>query len=119
MCIGKWLQAKSERAQLQAQLQAKVQAELQAELQEYKYMRKLLQQLLFWLDILSSVSSGFRNLLLDGRWLEFWEIILLAAGDVERNPGPTGMSPTDVMHLDLVQNCFHPHCIQFATVSPF
>ena len=32
--------------------------------------------------------GGFRNLLLDGWWLEFWEIILLAAGDVERHPGP-------------------------------
>ena len=38
--------------------------------------------------------GGFRNLLLDGWWLEFWEIILFVAGDVERNPGPrrvTGM----------------------------
>ena len=33
--------------------------------------------------------GGFRNLLLDGWWLEFWEIILLAAGDVERHPGLT------------------------------
>ena len=33
-------------------------------------------------------QSGFQNLLLDGWWLEFWEIIVLAAGDVERNPGP-------------------------------
>ena len=32
--------------------------------------------------------GGFKNLLLDGWWLEFWEIILLADGDVERNPGP-------------------------------
>ena len=33
-------------------------------------------------------QGGFRNSLLDGWWLEFWEIVLLAAGDVERNPGP-------------------------------
>ena len=53
----------------------------------------LLQTLLgsFWLSVYLSEEShqgGFRNLLLDGWWLEFWEIILLAAGDVERNPGP-------------------------------
>lgn len=33
-------------------------------------------------------QGGFRNLLLDGWWLEFWEIVLLAAGNIERNPGP-------------------------------
>ena len=53
----------------------------------------LLQTLVssFWLSVYLSEEShrgGFRNLLLDGWWLEFWEIILLAAGDVERNPGP-------------------------------
>ena len=45
----------------------------------------------FWLCVYLSEEShrgGFRNLLFDGWWLEFWEIILLAAGDVERNPGP-------------------------------
>ena len=36
--------------------------------------------------------GGFRNLLLDGWWLEFWEIILFVAGDVERNPGPRRMT---------------------------
>ena len=36
----------------------------------------------------SRQGGGFRNFVLDGWWLEFWEIILLAAGDVERNPGP-------------------------------
>ena len=48
-----------------------------------------------WLLVLYAVyaedashQGGFRNLVLDGWWLEFWEIILLAAGDVERNPGP-------------------------------
>ena len=37
-------------------------------------------------------QGGFRNLLLDGWWLEFWEIILFVAGDVERNPGPRQMT---------------------------
>lgn len=32
--------------------------------------------------------GGCGNLLLDVWWLEFWEIILLTAGDMERNPGP-------------------------------
>ena len=45
-----------------------------------------------WLLSLGTTRGGFRNLLLDGWWLEFWEIILLAAGDVERNPGPTFMT---------------------------
>ena len=53
-----------------------------------------LHELLVWLSWIASHliedahRGGFRNLLLDGWWLEFWEIILLAAGDVERNPGP-------------------------------
>ena len=37
-------------------------------------------------------QGGFRNLLLDWWWLEFWEIIQLAAGDVEGNPGPRRMT---------------------------
>ena len=36
----------------------------------------------------SACCGGFGNLLLDAWWLEFWEIVLLVAGDVERNPGP-------------------------------
>ena len=65
-------------------------------LMEYE---SLLQQLLLLFACLLSLflseadsQGGFRNLLLDGWWLEFWEIILLAAGDVERNPGPTFMT---------------------------
>ena len=53
-----------------------------------------LDSLLVWLLVLYAVHAedaheggGFKNLL-DGWWLEFWEIVLLAAGDVERNPGP-------------------------------
>ena len=54
----------------------------------------LLLQLLEWLSRITSYliedarRGSFRNLLLDGWWLDFWEVILLAAGDVERNPGP-------------------------------
>ena len=53
-----------------------------------KYLRRLeLELLLEWLRIYLSLAGyrrgGFRNLLLDGWWLEFWEIILLAAGDVD------------------------------------
>ena len=44
----------------------------------------------FWSMFMS--QGGFKNPLLDGGWLEFWQIILLAAGDVERNPGPTFMT---------------------------
>ena len=57
---------------------------------------KLLQRLLMeWLCAYLS-EDGCRgtsnNLLLDGWWLEFWELVLLDAGDIERNPGPiTGM----------------------------
>ena len=69
---------------------------LQGPLEAYK---RLLQLLLEWLSVYLSEGGdrrgGFRNLLLDGWWLEFWEIILLAAGDVERNPGPRRMSGTD------------------------
>ena len=61
----------------------------------------LLQRLLLLFVCLLSIylseadpQGGFKNLLLDGWWLEFWEIILLAAGDVERNPGPTFMTGT-------------------------
>ena len=69
---------------------------LLVQLKEY---RSLLQRLLLLFMCLLSIClsedsqrGGFRNLLLDGWWLEFWEIILLAAGDVERNPGPTFMT---------------------------
>ena len=65
---------------------------------DYKsLLQRLVQLFVCLLSICLSEDSqrgGFRNLLLDGWWLEFWEIILLAAGDVERNPGPrriTGM----------------------------
>ena len=51
--------------------------------------------LLCWLFTLGTIRAGFKNLLLDGWWLEFWEIILLAAGDVERNPGPRRMTGID------------------------
>jgi hypothetical protein len=50
--------------------------------------------LVVWLLTLYAVhvedahQGGFRNFVLDSWWLEFWEIVLLAAGDVERNPGP-------------------------------
>ena len=59
----------------------------------------LLQHLLLLFVCLLSIylsvtdpQGGLRNLLLDGWWLEFWEIVLLAAGDVERNPGPRRMT---------------------------
>ena len=57
--------------------------------------KKLLKLLIRWLSVYlfkEGHRGGFRNLLLDGWWLEFWEIILLAAGDVERNPGPRQMT---------------------------
>ena len=52
---------------------------------------RLLRLFVWWISLYTTEDArrgGFRNLLLDGWWLEFWEIILLAAGDVERNPGP-------------------------------
>ena len=55
-------------------------------LEEYKH---LLQQFVEWLMVYLSVYGG---LLLDAWWLEFWELVLLAAGDVERNPGPRRMT---------------------------
>ena len=64
----------------------------------------LLQTLvsLFWLSVYLSEEfhrGGFRNLLLDGWWLEFWEIILLAAGDVERNPGPRQITDEELAEV--------------------
>jgi hypothetical protein len=44
-------------------------------------------------------QGGFRNLLLDGWWLEFWEIVLLAAGDVERNPGPRQITDEQLIQV--------------------
>ena len=44
-------------------------------------------------------QGGFRNLLLDGWWLEFWEIILLAAGDVEKNPGPRQVTDEELIKV--------------------
>jgi hypothetical protein len=62
------------------------------EISQEEALKYLLHTLIsFWLSVYlfqESHQRGFRNLLLDGWWLEFWEIILLAAGDVERNPGP-------------------------------
>jgi FtsZ-binding cell division protein ZapB len=52
------------------------------------YFSSLLEWLLTLCAVEDSHQGGLRNLILDGWWLEFWEIILLAAGDVERNPGP-------------------------------
>ena len=69
---------------LEAQLRTDLRAELRAKLWELRF--------LCLLRTLSIDSGGSRNVLLDGWWLEFWEIILLAAGDVERNPGPTFMT---------------------------
>ena len=70
-------------------------------LEELEY---LLQTLLssFWLSVYLSEEShqgGFRNLLLDGWWLEFWEIILLAAGDVEKNPGPRQITDEELVKV--------------------
>ena len=60
----------------------------------------LLQLLLLWLSAYLSEDArrgGFRNLLLDGWWLE---IILLAAGDVERNPGPRQITDAQLVKVD-------------------
>ena len=60
-----------------------------------EHYKNLQQQLIAWLVIHLSEDDdrgSFRNLLLDGWWLEFWELILLMAGDVERNPGPRRMT---------------------------
>ena len=69
------------------------------QLKEYRsLLQRLVQLFMCLLSICLSEDSqrgGFRNLLLDGWWLEFWEIILLAAGDVERNPGPRRMTGMD------------------------
>ena len=68
------------------------QLKLKALLEAYKH---ILQLLIEWLSVYlceEANRGGFRNLLLDGWWLEFWEIILLADGDVERNPGPRRMT---------------------------
>ena len=46
------------------------------------------QLVLYAVHVEDAHQGGIRNLILDGWWLEFWEIILLAAGDVESNPGP-------------------------------
>ena len=68
--------------------------ELKCQRQEILLRVAYLYSLLVWVLTLYAVhvedvhEGGFRNLLLDGWWLEFWEIVLLAAGDVERNPGP-------------------------------
>ena len=59
---------------------------------------QLQQQLLFlcFLSICvfkSDPSDDIKNnVLLDEWWWKKWEIILLAAGDVERNPGPRRMT---------------------------
>jgi flagellar motility protein MotE (MotC chaperone) len=55
----------------------------------YVHLESLFVRLVTLFDEVDAAhQDGFRNFLLDGWWLEFWEIILLAAGDVERNPGP-------------------------------
>ena len=56
-----------------------------------------------WLSVYHS-KGEFKNLLLDGRCLEFWEIILLAAGDVERNPGPRRMTGTICAQLHRIRH---------------
>jgi hypothetical protein len=64
-------------------------------------------QLLAWLLVLYAVhvedaahqGGGLRNLVLDGWWLEFWEIVLLAAGDVERNPGPRQITDEQLIQV--------------------
>ena len=72
---------------------------LLVQLKDYRsLLQRLVQLFMCLLSICLSEDSqrgGFRNLLLDGWWLEFWEIILLAAGDVERNPGPRRMTGMD------------------------
>ena len=61
--------------------------------QEFEDLLRIAYNLFVWLVALYDEEDAahqdvIRNLVLDGWWLEFWEIILLAAGDVERNPGP-------------------------------
>ena len=46
------------------------------------------------------------NLLLDGWWLEFWGLLLLAAGDIERNPGPITGSQTSLIP-DLIRVIYY------------
>ena len=55
------------------------------------YLDHLVQLLVLWVEgyLSEDGCQGTSNdLLLDAWWLEFWELILLAAGDIERNPGP-------------------------------
>ena len=57
-----------------------------------KVVSRLLMRLLYAYLSVDGHQNTSNNLLLDGWWLEFWELVLLAAGDIERNPGPiTGM----------------------------
>lgn len=55
---------------------------------------------MLWINLFTAAEGrgGFRNLL-DGWWLEFWEIILLAAGDVERNPGPKQITDEELAKI--------------------
>ena len=88
--------------------------EFEQKLWQFKRCRKKIllrvtyldSQFLVWLLVLCAVHAedaheggGFRNLALDSWWLEFWEIVLLAAGDVERNPGPRQITDEELAKI--------------------
>ena len=81
--------------------------ELDCRQQEILFRAAYLDGLLVWLLVLCAVhvedashqGGGFRNLILDGWWLEFWEIVLLAAGDVESNPGPRQITDEELIQI--------------------
>ena len=73
------------------------------------YLQHLYQQRVCRLRVHLSENgsqSTSSDLLLDAWWLEFWELILLAAGDIERNPGPITGSQTSLIP-DLIRVIYY------------
>ena len=80
--------------------------EIEYQQQEFEFLFRIayFSSLLEWLLMLDDAEDahqdgGFGNLFLDGWWLEFWEIVLLVAGDVERNPGPRQITDEELAEV--------------------
>ena len=123
----RWFQSdglKSTNPVLTAEVKYLLQCELKEDMSAIEFLQwkdeeareahRLLQLLVWLFQVYLSEEShrgGLRNLLLDGWWLEFWEIILLAGGDVERNPGPrqitgeSAMRRIQIIYFHLCFNC--------------
>ena len=73
-----------------------------------KAVKDLLQQLFTWLSqyiLGNQYHCSFKSLLKKMEEQEFWDIVLVIAGNVEQNPGPPWMSGIIIINFNLCILC--------------